>query len=99
MSSMRPGWVGFQPRSSWVMVLEAGMSVLSKRTSMPSYSPAGKDLAGRARGRAVGPADSPAGTPSAPAALGPAPGGGLLVTHPRKTPGGLLLAGGEPGGP
>jgi hypothetical protein len=29
------------------MVLEAGMSVLSRRTSMPSHSSAGRDLAGR----------------------------------------------------
>jgi hypothetical protein len=30
---MRPGWVGFQPRFSCVMALEAGISVLSRRTS------------------------------------------------------------------
>jgi hypothetical protein len=30
-----------------VMVLEAGMSVLSRGTSMPPYSSAGRDLAGR----------------------------------------------------
>jgi len=57
------------------MVLEAGMSVLSRCTSMPSYSAAGRDLAGRFKCRPMASAISRTGTPSSPTALSTAPAG------------------------
>ncbi len=51
MSSMSPGWVGFQSISPWVMALEAGMSRLSKGNSGGAKFSAGRDLAGRFRWR------------------------------------------------
>jgi hypothetical protein len=35
-----PGWVGFQPTSSWVMVLEAGMSVVRMCTGSYTFAAA-----------------------------------------------------------
>jgi len=71
----KAGVVGFQPRSSCVMVLEAGMSVLRRWTSMPPNSSAGRERAGRFRCRPMASAISRTDTPSSPTALSTAPAG------------------------
>ena len=71
---MRPGRVGFQPSSSWVKVLEEGMSAPSRGASGAPKSSAGTDLAGRFSYRPMALAISRTATPSSPTAPQPREG-------------------------
>ena len=81
------------------MVLEAGMSVLSRCPSMPSYSAAGRDLAGRFRSPADGLGDLADGHAFVPDGVEHRAGRSLLDGQPVKTRGVLHVDGGPAAGP
>ena len=78
MSSISPGWVGFQPRSSLVSALDVGLSSWAKRAEEPEVLVGllGRDARYRqARFRPMASAISRNGTPSSPTACSRVPAG------------------------